>query len=329
MTSIDKSKITANEDAAMWLSRKNSRVWSAADEEAFNEWLNADPLHRATYEEVTHTWQQFAQLQRPALVRRPVKKASLQGLWRDWFTGLVQYRYRVFALLALLLVVGGSGWYTYDQTAQYVTHVSTVGQEGQQMIALPDGSRVTANKHTELAIRYYPGRREVNLKQGEAYFEVASQDDMFTVIAGNTSVHVLGTVFNVQTSPERTAVKVAQGTVRIKTGSIEPVLHAGDTIRIDSLTKQAQTGNTQASSVGAWRNGQLVFRNASLQDVVDELSFYLDKPVTLADAGLKYKKLSGYAKTEQAEAFLQSLPELLAVNVLQMKDGSYRIVVRS
>ena len=50
---------------------------------------------------------------------------------------------------------------------------------------------------------YYPGRREVVLDQGEGFFEVAPDSGRpFTVDARQSRVTVVGTAFDVRTTPE-------------------------------------------------------------------------------------------------------------------------------
>jgi transmembrane sensor len=71
-------------------------------------------------------------------------------------------------------------WYT---APSYVQDVSTGAGEIRDL-QLPDGSRISLNARSTLAVHFYRSRREVVLSQGEAFFEVApAAERLFTVDA--------------------------------------------------------------------------------------------------------------------------------------------------
>ena len=72
-------------------------------------------------------------------------------------------------------------------------------QGGQELVRLDDGSRVSLNTDSRIAILYSDGERRVRLDRGEAMFEVARNPARpFVVIAGNKSVTAIGTSFIVR-----------------------------------------------------------------------------------------------------------------------------------
>ena len=48
--------------AAGWFARRQSSLWTAADQAAFNDWLNAATAHRIAYVRLDAAWQQAARL---------------------------------------------------------------------------------------------------------------------------------------------------------------------------------------------------------------------------------------------------------------------------
>ena len=55
---------------------------------------------------------------------------------------------------------------------------------------------------------------------------------------------------------------------------------------------QVVISDASHTSVGEWRSGRLIFRNASLADVAHDLSLALGKPITLED-GLAMRHFTG------------------------------------
>src|SRR5690606_15341012 len=62
---------------------------------------------------------------------------------------------------------------------------------------LPDGSTLQMNTDSELAVRYGAGLREVEIRRGQAYFDVAADPRPFRVRAGTTLIEDIGTAFDV------------------------------------------------------------------------------------------------------------------------------------
>ncbi|WP_049459073.1 FecR family protein, partial [Stenotrophomonas maltophilia] len=228
------------------------------------------------------------------------------------------------AMLALGYV--GYGWYT---APSYVQDVATgVGEI--RDLQLPDGSRISLNARSTLAVHFYRSRREVVLSQGEAFFEVApAADRPFTVDAQRSRVTVVGTAFNVRNGPGEVVVKVLHGHVRVQPDRAEgasPVsLRAEQGLAVTTLTAAYRPIAASADSIGGWRNGRLVFRRTPLDEVAQEVGQYLGHPVTLGQPGLKFLPVSGYAATDAPATFLEALPDLLPVQVTRNAQGGYRI----
>ena len=329
------------ETASQWLTRRKGAAWSPDEEQAFQAWLTADPSHATAYQEVSVTWQRFDHIPRPVLAsdaqraaRRgttskpaPSAHAGARPSLLAWLFG--SSRRWAPALLSACLVVGIGGWYAYDNTAQYTTTIRTAHAQVRNL-SLPDGSKIAVNMDSTLSVAFYPRRREVQLARGEAFFEVAPKDgEPFTVQTGNTDIRVVGTAFNVRTAPPELYVKVAHGTVQVRTRESGreqlALLHAGDAIAVDQATGVQQRIPSAPDVAGAWRHGQLIFRDTALSEAADELSRYLNAPVRLASPAVGRLRLSGFASTADPQAFLDSLPQLLAVSVQRLPDGSYRI----
>lgn len=326
--------LALHEAAAAWLVRRQDAHWQADDEAALQQWLAESEAHQQAFANVARTWDDLGQLQRPILAseqpatpapapptalrrRGPARRA------RSWRLPRVATAAAV-AVLALGSV--GYGWYT---APTYVQEVAT-GADEIRDLQLPDGSRISLNARSTLAVHFYRSRREVVLGQGEAFFDVApAADRPFSVDAQRSRVTVVGTAFNVRNGTGEVLVKVLHGHVRVQPDRAEPKamvsLHAEQGVAVTTLTAAYRPIAASADSIGGWRNGHLVFRRTPLDEVAQEIAQYLGQPITLGQPGLKFLPVSGYAATDAPAIFLEALPDLLPVQVTRNAQGGYRI----
>ena len=125
-------------------------------------------------------------------------------------------RYAIAAGIAALSLAGGRFWLYADYRAQHGTfsYQTTAGERREFKLA--EGSHVTLDADSALDVQLTPERRTLQLKRGEAYFNVAKNARRpFTVRAGNAEVRAVGTAFNVRMSDDRTVVAVTEGKVEV------------------------------------------------------------------------------------------------------------------
>lgn len=152
---------------------------------------------------------------------------------------------------------------------------------GQYQVNLPDGSRVWLNAATKLrfpiAFTKKSKERKVEL-EGEAYFEISHNANMpFRVKTRKQQVEVLGTHFNVSSYPDDTNTKTTllEGSVRVKSlltegKGKESFLKPGQQSSLS--TNAFEIKNVDIEEAVAWKNGQFMFNNAALKDVMKEIS---------------------------------------------------------
>ena len=139
---------------------------------------------------------------------------------------------------------------------------------GQFKVVLADGTRVWLNASSSL---HYPlvfgnGKRVVELT-GEGYFEVAKDPaHPFEVQVGSSTVQVLGTHFNVNAYADEPVMKVvlAEGSVKLNNSM---VLKPGEGAAVEANGKMEKS-RADLAAVLAWKDGQFVFREASLESLM-------------------------------------------------------------
>ncbi|MCO5286583.1 MAG: FecR domain-containing protein [Chitinophagaceae bacterium] len=182
-------------------------------------------------------------------------------------------------------------------------------------LKLADGSRVWLNAESSITypVAFTGNDRKVTLR-GEGYFDVAHDDSKpFLVEAGKIYVRVLGTQFNLNAYSDQEAVLAS-----LIKGSVEVGNGAGSTLRLKPGNQAiAQTGNEKlqlksavdTSQVLAWKNGFFSFRNASLKEIMQQISRWYDVDVQY-EGTIEPRQFRGIIpKTSDMSEVLQILEE--------------------
>lgn len=236
----------------------------------------------------------------------------------------------VFLVMALSL--GGWRWYANPiGQAEFRTAFGDV-----QEVLLPDGSTATLSSGTQLRATLRRRARDIDLQQGEAYFQVVSDRRRpFTVRIGGTRVTAVGTRFSVRGEAGADAVVrvvVIEGTVRLNTGGpSQPAARSalltagavatvhGGTVRVDSRSPE------QAEQVLGWRSGELVFDATPLAEAAAEFNRYNMRQIVIEDPALAQMRVDGGFRTGNVDGFVRLLE--VAFNVrAEQRDGN--IVLR-
>lgn len=236
------------------------------------------------------------------------------------------------ATLGAVAILGAGGVYIAQQdTVSHALSYTTAFGE-QKTVTLPDGSEVHMNVSTELVLHYQAHRRQLTLLKGEAMFAVQTDKNRpFIVDAGQVQVEVTGTVFNVRRHAQgNVEVAVTEGSVQVSSGPWWNRQQASLTPGMLAQGSEEQAWSVQRTDVAArtaWRQGKVVFRDQTLDEVVQEMNRYLPEPIELMDEKLKRLRMAGVFNIEDAQGFLLALQEQLPVMVVkgQVGQGGLRI----
>jgi transmembrane sensor len=179
-------------------------------------------------------------------------------------------------------------------------------------LTLPDGTRVWINSGSSLS---YPEIFDKDLRQvkleGEAYFEI-EEDTLrpFEVVSGGFVTTALGTSFNVKSQPG-SALTVSLMTGKVKVAEeesgedyfLEPGLEFIDNL----LAGQRTVRKFNPEKVLAWKDGKIIFENATLPEVVKTLEDWYGVEINLVNAENEKWKFSGEYKNEILENVLNSM----------------------
>lgn len=184
-----------------------------------------------------------------------------------------------------------------------------VGRGGEYQVVLADGTEVWLNSETELEypVRFVGGKREVRLK-GEAYFRVwADSLHPFVVnVAGGVEVEALGTEFCVNTHEgDKVQAVLVEGRIGVDRGGRGVRLWPNQLAVYDNKRDVIDVTEVDVRKYVAWKDGDFVFSDDRLEDVMDELARWYDCEVFYEREYVKEIRLSGDIKRyEQVEQFL-------------------------
>ena len=299
-----------DEQARGWFVRLNGADASEADWLAFEVWLEADDVHRDAYDTVESLWVSLDEVPASALPANEDFGPAPTVRRRP-----ARWLYAAVGVAAAVVLAVGVWPMVPNETQVYQTTTRT------RTVELADGSVIRMNRHSHMSVRLRSDRREVTLSDGEAAFDVAHEADRpFVITAGDHSVQVLGTAFNVINHDQNFSVSVERGVVAVTPSRTNTVLRLTAGQRIEKRGAQALVmSQVDPAVVSAWRDGVLVYRAAPLDQVADDLSRYLDKPVHVS-ASARDVRFTGALRVGDEAIMLEQLRELAPVEVSRSAD---------
>ncbi len=263
------------------------------------KWLNASPANKKQFEIIKNYWenshlevgildgdQAFNKLKNKLYLITNFHNKSIEIQKKPTESSINWLKIMGIAASFILLVSSGIYFfYHIFQSSKPVNGIATeikqnpAGQKSR--IVLPDGSVVWLN--SESSIRYpkhfSATQRDITLK-GEAYFEV-SKDVLrpFIVHSDLFDVTVLGTRFNVKSysNDQNSSISLIDGKVRVHLTSqeeshLEPVyLTPGEELAYNTKHHQLVKHAFDKESVTAWKEGILIFKDATFSDLKEKL----------------------------------------------------------
>ena len=224
-------------------------------------------------------------------------------------------RYAAFLTLPLLLTSLVLGYLYFHEPKQDDKYAEITAAKGSVIrFELPDNSVVWLNAGSTLR---YPtvfrkDNRNIDLK-GEAYFDVqADRERPFYVNTPNgLSVYVYGTRFNVSAYEDDDIIETVleKGKVNViaptsSGGKTTIQLTPGEQLLYDKHSQKLIKNRVDVYEKVAWKDGKLIFRNASLDDIFKRLERHFNVEIQFTNkSGKEYK----YRATFRNE----SLPQIL------------------
>ena len=186
-----------------------------------------------------------------------------------------------------------------NEDSRPIYNTINIPRGGEYHLVLADGTKVYLNSMSSFKypVKFTGKSREVELS-GEAYFEVTKDpNNPFIVKTSETIIQVLGTSFNLNAyeNTEKIITTLVEGKVMINS-------RKNDETRMlmpnDQATFYVKNGVTEINKVDvnlytAWKDGNMIFYNNRLEDIMTTLSRWYAADVFYADASVKELRFSG------------------------------------
>ncbi|MGW8121769.1 FecR family protein [Roseivirga echinicomitans] len=191
---------------------------------------------------------------------------------------IVNRNFSFLKIAASIILLSVAGYFIFNATnnsAPEGTELAATAN-GMKEFTLPDGSLVKLNANAKLTLseNFGDSNRNVVLS-GEANFDVVRNADVpFIIEAGNSTVKVLGTSFNLTTDTEEgVELDVTEGLVEFSstvTGVKEQVSQ-GQSAKLDKSGKIIQKNQIKDANFSGWWTRKLEYDATPLSKVFEDL----------------------------------------------------------
>lgn len=199
---------------------------------------------------------------------------------------------------------------------------------GQYQIQLPDGSKVWLNAASSLRFpsQFRGKERKVELR-GEAYFEVTKHSQQaFKVVSEHLEVQVLGTNFNLSDYDDTMSkTTLINGSVKIKHGDQTKLLKPGQQALLHQKEVLSILDNVDIESEIAWKNGLFIFKDASIQRVMEQIARWYD--IEIEYRGPRSKKLLNGSVSRNVN--LSELMNMLAYTGVDYEIQERKVIIKN
>jgi transmembrane sensor len=311
----DPSPAATAREAAIewWVSSKAS--FSCEERAEFDAWLAADPANAAAYADIERT---YARAKR---VRRGRSRAGRPQAVRP---EVAAHRGRGAAGAALAAAAGLALYFAVDPALLSLRSDFSTEKGEIKTVTLDDGSDVTLDAGSAIAVRFDADRRRVALLRGEAWFAVAKDTSRpFVVEAGGGTVTALGTAFEVDVA---SGVRVAVGehSVGVSGAGGSVVVPEGRQTTFGPQSPPADPVNAP-HSLAAWRWGSLIFEDRPLGEVLAALARYRRGFVYCLSAAVCGRPVTAVFSADDPSRALREIEPFLGLRAVRLTD--YLIVL--
>jgi len=291
--------------AARFVARMDGENWGEADEAELQLWLDGGAGREGLLLQVHAAWVAATPVAQEEIVE---EAPAAPAFWRRrGFLGAMA--------ASVAAVVGAGRW--LDARSSFATRVGEI-----RRVPLADGSVMTINSGSELTVRMAKGSREIEIAQGEAWFDVAKDAARpFTVAAGKVRARAVGTAFSVRRRETVESWSEEDESLRLR-------LVAGERALL-SDTAVVHHESDRASAVDrslAWRSGMIDLNGTSLSEAADEFNRYNQRQIIIADPVVADEQFDGLFRINDPQGFAEAVKASLNVGIDESDPRVIRLV---
>ena len=316
--------------ASIWFARLQSTDASKEDLALHQGWMSASPENNAAYDFVLQTASLAGDAMRaPVPTRRPIDLGQQSYVpHRNLLRGGLAIG---SAIVVLLIVI--AGWQSFGIIQRPTMYRTDVGKL--RTIVLQDGTNVTLSGASTMAVNFDNKARAIRLETGEAFFSVAKNSSTpFVVMVGDRIIQDIGTVFDVYDQRDTIGIAVREGAVLVsrhndtaqtQSSAMKPhalILSRGEAVDFIPAASSGIRRTVSPEQIGAWRDGVLVYETLPLSRIVADLNRQFRGSIVIEGERLQSMPVSLTLKLETRERTLQTLQQLLPIQVVQVANDT-------
>ncbi|WP_423126557.1 FecR family protein [Gaoshiqia sp. Z1-71] len=282
---------------------------NAEERQIVANWLADDAGKQKIFNELKEIWLSSGIEHNPDSYE--IEKAIQKFLWK---TSLLKerdarknriYQFARYAAILLLTLTIPVAYYLGTKLTVGTDTLTTITCDlgDKTAVVLPDSSRVILNSGSKLTFNnnFKNGSRQVML-EGEAYFSVRKDPrNPFRVNTSAIDIEVLGTEFNLKAyaGEATTTTTLVSGSLKVTGNNKSTIIEPSQKLIFDKESRQMQVVElADLSPETEWKDGRLVFRNQSLEELEHELERWFDVEIEFADEQVKNRRFTGTVERE-------------------------------
>jgi len=200
----------------------------------------------------------------------------------------------------------------FSEPEQFISELVPIGEI--RNLTLIDGTEVWLNSGSRLtySTRFDKSHRQVEV-DGEAYFKVVKDDqNLFTVLVGNSKVIVHGTAFNVKSykSEKKCEVVLIEGSVEYVNSRKIIFIEPGERITETIASGDLVIDHVDTEKFIFWISGKAYFEKQTLVDLVSVLEKWYEVEFEFANDTAKSYKFTGMINREQTLDYTLKIIEM-------------------
>lgn len=304
-----------------WSIRLDYNEPSERDRQAFERWLQADPLHGLAWQRVSGLKGFEAELRGlpPGLARAALQTAQdLRA--RERAAG----RRTAVKLLSGAGLAVATAWLAREQGLwQRLLADASTGIGEQRSLSLADGSTVMLNTDSAISIDFDGDSRLIQLRRGEILVNTGPDSEAVARSGGKRPFWVLTPFGRIQALGTRFTARLGDGHARISVQEAAVVLHPADGGGAGILSEGEscqlmkdgmQPAEPQGFTADGWAEGVIAGRNIRLGDLLSELERYRPGRI-VCDPDVAGLRVSGLFHVKDTDRALQFLAQTQPVRI--------------
>ncbi len=268
-----------------------------------DEWRMDSPDNESLFQESMKAWEampllhEMEQFNSFEALKKLNTRISIRETSRWWIP--IQ---KIAAILVVPLLIY-SGYVSMRNTSlkkyqeEHIVMQTISSRQGMvTQFSLADGTQVWLNSCSSLQFptSFAGNFREVRLT-GEAFFKVTKNEEQpFQVHAKDLNIEVLGTSFNVVSydGEQLAEVVLVDGKVKLSSDKnqskkIFGTMHPGQRAVYDEDIRKVEVEEVAVDKFISWREGNLIFRDDKMENVVRRLSRWFNVEIVINDPEIK------------------------------------------